>query len=531
MMDGDVSGSSTWLAGTGELQELYDTNVTPQNPAAARFQPPPPPPTDDAVVQLEAALLEHGVFVAVPDESSGSVFYVDLVTGFRTWAMHALCQVQYYELRERLSVDASSLTTEPRASDNHQRRKSSATPTKKGGDSLPSPRSAPLHPTQASSLRSPAHWRYKIVELYNTHDPSKVPLVDELLGRYYGQEEELWANLQAKYNSPKGKLSATTPSRGRLSPRPQQVVPPPERDDVEEYVNEHDAYMHRHHGDTHGVSYRSSSGGSGSSPPSAQRRKPPQPSLGPQARHLRQSRHQSRREAAPRATLPPDLIDHVATPDVSTIGAESDAEMEEHRRLLAEARAFAEAKAARVLESAADQKQRLKKREAQRNDAAPDSTPATVGKQLWSHEVSRREEQAAAKRAAINHERERTKARREEDLRRRADELKRVRERELQLRSQESELAVVRHSTPRRHQDPTTVRSPDSVRRASPMMADASPRTTRGGSKDGHRLDSTRAVASSPMTAGTGDDATPSRKLSAREMRSSVERLYAGQRR
>lgn len=540
-----MSGSSTWLAGTGELQELHDVGGTSQqHQQASRFQPPPPPPTEDEIIQLEAALLENGVYVAVPDPSSGNVFYVDLVTGFRTWAMHAHCQVQFYELRDRLSANTS--TNVAAVSEKSRRNKNNATPTKKGNDTLPSPRSTPTSthaPSLAASTITPAQWRYKIVELYNTHDPSKVQLVDELLGRYYGYEEELWANLQAKYNSPKSSsrdlmksARTTTVPRdgggvGPVSPRQQQqqkqqqvavatAISSPARD-AEVYVNEHDLFMHRHHGDTHGVSYRSSSGGSGSSPPSAQRRKPPQPSAEHQSRHSRHNRPQQKRREAPKVELPPDLIDHVATPNVSTIDAESDAEMEEHRRLLAEARAFAEAKAAKVLQHAADhQQQRLKKREAQQRSAQePAPVPSGVGKQLWSQELSRREEQAAAKRAAINQERERSKARRDEDLRRRAEELKLVREREQLLRSQEAEVVSVRHSTPRRHQDPSTMRSPDSARRrASPMKSNPSPRP--------RHLD----AAASPAGT-TNDDMTPSRKLSAREMRSSVERLYAGQRR
>lgn len=526
---GDASGSSTWLAGTRELQDLYYGAPLP-GPSWEQA-PPPPPPSTDEVVQLEAALLEKGLFVAVPDPASGNVFYVDLASGFRTWAMHALCLVQYHDLRKRLTDVVSKAGNESKPL-GEQARGRATTPTKRLD-----PSSQPQTPRgntlpQSSSL-SPAQWRYKIVDLYKTHDPSKVQLVDELLGRYHGQEEELWEHLKAKYSSPK------KPKHQKRKVAATRVVSSPARDRADE-LNDHDVYMHRHHGDTHGVSYRSSSGGSGSSPPSAQRRRAPQPTTSNGARSQQQQQqraggnnHKNAPTVQQQLELPADLQDHLETPDVSTIAA-SDAsgdELEQQRQALLIARASAEEKAARVLQSAAEQQKRaLKKKATSEAHRYTLSSTSTVpkGKLLWSQEVSRREELAAAKRASINSEKELARQRREADLQRRAEELKQAREREQLLRSQEIAMAQPRVCTPQRHRDPSSVRSPDSARRrASPAVVTSSSPRGRAGSSDTRRNIETQQqsmLVPSPTTI----DTTPSRKLSARELRSSVERLYSG---
>lgn len=515
-MEGDFSGSSTWLAAAGELRQLHE------DPSSHQYQPPPTPPSEDEVVQLEAVLLERGLFISIVDPVSKNVFYVDLATGRRTWSLHALCQVLYYDLRERLQTF------------NPPQHVAAAVPLgtqSKKGNSSPRPnQSTPRKGAAGSPSRrlTPAQWRYKIIELYKTHDPSKVQLVDELLARYFGQEEELWGQLKAKYSSPRGvvcRVPSPTTKRSANTSTASQRLPSPLRDAEE--LNEHDVYMHRHHGDTHGVSYRSCSGGSaGGSPPAAVRGGPPKPTPN-------EGSQGSRSRAVDYASLAPDLAVIVQTPDVSTIGADSDVDIEEHRKALADARAIAEDKASKVLQAA---QQHHRKRA-----VAPHTDAPLSGKKLWSQELHRRDEEAVTRRNTILQEKERAKNKREADLRRRSEELKRIREREQQLRMQEAELTSTaktysshqkQDGTPRRtsaerHKDP--IASPTSTKpayRQSPMRASprvASTARSKTAAEDMHSPPSA-VSASIPV------DTTPGRKLSASEQRSSVERLYSGQR-
>uniref|UniRef100_A0A7S1QT17 Uncharacterized protein n=1 Tax=Neobodo designis TaxID=312471 RepID=A0A7S1QT17_NEODS len=149
---------------------------------------PRPPPCQKAMSERAEELLATGKWARAVDPETGADFFFDVCKPqLRTWNLAGWVEHQFV-LHEAMSE----------------------------------PREAPP-PVSDDSAGSEEHWRERIVHLYEQYNPSKLPVVDELLSRYAGREQELWRNLMSKY----GAGDASPPPAKQTSPKPSSRDPSP----------------------------------------------------------------------------------------------------------------------------------------------------------------------------------------------------------------------------------------------------------------------------------------------------------------
>jgi hypothetical protein len=171
-------GSLSWKTAFLYVEQMSDTDAWLVSPP--RVAPPPPPSQDKAAERAEE-LLRTGKWSRAVDHNTGADFFFDVSKPLlRTWNLAGWVEHQLV-LQEAMS-----------------------------GSEQPAP-------------ASPEHggtWRERIVDLYSKYNPSKLLVVDELLARYEGREQELWRNLMSKYGMADGTPTRSSPIGGTPRPTP-----------------------------------------------------------------------------------------------------------------------------------------------------------------------------------------------------------------------------------------------------------------------------------------------------------------------
>ena len=434
---------SNWLADAEEVRDLRkhsddvvlcDTNGPPP--------PPSLPPSRTTVDEVVRQLLASGVWATATDIASGNTYFFDTKSRATTWNLHALVERDFYLFKHLAKVDAaSSPSPSGKSSAKKQNGSSDAQKARLAGPTSPSPHKTSIA-TQPHTV-SKAEWRDRIYKLYKEHNPSHVMVVDELLIRYEGNEEQLWRNLMSKYparaqpgqsksnasrrlfdgaENPAEASPRSTVRRSSAPRQPAEAIPDNAPRDKrltssgKKQVKVAEAPLPFLIPAAVGAS--------------------PHPAPDPDVESpSKQKEHES---AAIDAPPQPQLDEQLPpTPDVSAIHSQDD--------MLQSARAAAERKAMLILN---------------RNKQAPSTvTGARVNSpKAWEKEQQRREAEARQRREILRQEKLEAQRRRKEEVDRRAKELERIRAEELELQRQHK-LLRARSLTPSRrpagHADPT----------------------------------------------------------------------------